>query len=180
MSSEGELTAEIGERLWKDLNPRGYDVLHDHGPAAAHVGRVVSWFGHGSKPTHETQLSMLDIAIVEHSTGRVRVLAELEESKHMPKTLLGDVLGTLMGEHITFRDKREPKHELNVGSWTTLIVMGKGSHKDRDTYLQQRVEECRTALTTANAKLGVIIVSSFGAEADLERDFRAHIERALA
>ena len=174
MSSAGEVTAAIAEDLAKELGPKGYDVFHDHGPITQNLRRILSWFG--PKASRENRLSMPDIAVVEQRTGSVRVLVELEETKDQPKTLLGDAFGLLMGEHVACR--REP--DLQIGSWTTLIVMGKGKHEKRDAFLTKHVNACRSTLETPNAKIGNVVLSSFGAAEDLERELRAAIYFALA
>ena len=168
MSADGELTAQIGERLRAELGARGYDVLHDHGEKAEHVGEIISWFGQGAEPTRDTELSQLDIAVIDRESGRTLALIEIEESSDNPKTLLGDVFGTLISEHIGFKDNRP----LNVGSWTTLIVLAKGAHAARSKFMQQRVRAVQPILPPTITAFGHLIVESCADESNL--DARLH------
>ena len=173
MKFHGELTGQIGDRLALDFP--NYDVYHDHGKAAANIGKIVSWFG---KDLHkDTELSQLDIAIVERDAEkRVRVLIEIEETNDKPKTVLGDVFGALFGEHISFRGA-----SLNVGDWTTLIVMVKGSdnHKERIEFLNRTVQAYRSGLPKMDGSIGKILIAAFIDESDLEPKLREQIELAL-
>ncbi len=65
--SHGKLTVETAQHLQDFLKDKGYDVLYDHGDSSnKNVGTIVSWYGDGKKPERETELSQLDLAIVEH------------------------------------------------------------------------------------------------------------------
>ena len=121
----------------KKVAPQGYDVLFDHGQAGqddpARLGRIASWFGEAY--CAGARLALVDIAVVERGSDRAVALIEVEESAAPPKVLLGDVLATLLGERITFRGQRQ----LQVGEWTTLIVLaryGQQPHPERLALLQ--------------------------------------------
>lgn len=164
MSPDGRLTADIGEHLREELGKKGYDVYHDHGQEADRVGEIASWFGPASAPSFGTRLSQIDIAIVDQATGETRVLIEIEEGEDKPKTILGDVLGTLISEHIAFKDQRS----FNVGSWTTLIVIGKGEHAARSAFMQQRVREIQSLLPATSTRLGQVVIESYADGSNLE------------
>jgi hypothetical protein len=174
MRSTGELTATIGNRLEEWLKPRGYEVYYDHGPAKDNVGEIVSWFV--DAPKRRTRLSVLDIAVVEQATGRVRFLIEIEETNDRPKNLLGDVFGALMGAQITFRKKL-----VKIGPWTNLIVFGIGSksHHKRNEFLGRKVKAVQSVLGTRNALIRNISIKSFEKEEDLESELRKNIEDGL-
>lgn len=174
--AHGDLTAEIGEALRQELAAKPYDVLHDHGPKAKHVGKIVSWFGDAKAPTRETALSQLDIAVVERDSGKACVLIEIEETNNRPKNLLGDVFGTLMGDRVTFRGR-----VLKVGAWTTLIVMGygTGSQQPRNDLLVRNARACQPHLLPANRAIGDMIIESYGNDAELERMLKRLVHRAL-
>jgi len=172
----GQLTAETALHLSQYLVNRGYDVLFDHGDSSnENVGRIVSWFG--DELNREAQLSFLDIAVVEHNSQKVFVLVEIEETTDKPKTLLADVFGTLMGDHITFREKRK----LRVGDWTILIVMGKSDvlHRERNSFLRRTANSIRPALGTANASIKEVVIETFPNESELERMLKEQIDCAL-
>jgi hypothetical protein len=166
MKPRGQLTAATAKHLQDLLKEKGYDVLYDHGdPSNENVGKIVSWYG--SVITKEARLSFLDIAVVKQNSQKTFVLVEIEETTNKPKTLLGDVFGTLMGEHITFRGKH--KRELHVGAWTTLIVIGfsKMPHEELNQYILDKVEKVKSALATRNSEIGKVIIETFSDEKEL-------------
>ncbi len=167
MISHGALTAKIGDFLDTTLKPRGYDVFYDHGQPGDNVGSIVSWFGEGDVPERETELTQLDIAVVEHRTGHVILLAEIEETNDSPKGLIADAVATLIASHIAFGKAHQPLH---VGDWTTLLVLGKGpeEHRSRNRHLTDRVRAAKSALGPAKAGIGRVVIGSFETKADLE------------
>jgi len=177
VKSRGQLTAEIADHLFQDLKERGYDVLYDHGDSSnENVGEIVSWYGNAKECSRETELSQLDIAIVERSSNKAIALIEIEETSNSPKTLLGEVFCILMGNHISFRGK-----PLQVDSGTTLIVMSKSSvsSPERITFLNRKVEIMRSALDTANALIGEVVIETFCVKSELERKLKRQIDCAL-
>jgi len=173
MSKHGELTAEIG----KSLKFEGYDVYYDHGTSGDNVGKIVSWFG--EKYRRKAELCQLDIAVVEQNSERnVSALVEIEETNHKPKTLLGDVFATLLGEHFKFQGK----HDLKVGAWTTLILMGKGNgsaaDKVRIEFLKTNVNKNRSSQSKENMSVGEVVIELFNNESDLENILKLQIELA--
>jgi hypothetical protein len=158
MSKHGELTAEIGKSLKFD----GYDVFYDHGdPLNTNVGKIVSWFGSESDIGQGMGLSQLDIAVYEINSKNVVALIEIEETEDKPKTLLGDVFATLLGKKFTFPGKRK----LQIGYWTTLIVMGKSSGGAADaarfSFLQTKVNDIYNSQPVKNWSVGKVIVEPF-------------------
>jgi len=158
----GALTAEVARYLTEHLEPHCFDVLYDHGEisddSVSQVGRIASWFGTEYKSV--ALLAFLDIAIVSKNTGEVVVLIEIEETTDKPKVLLGDVLATLLGDRITFQGKRD----LDVGYWTTLLVLaktGKRQHDDRIIYLEDKLNQLKSSLSTNNATISRIVLRPF-------------------
>jgi len=153
----GELTAKMAREISNVWEARGYDVLFDHGYSGETVGKIVSWFGESH--SRETQLSQIDIAIVEKTSNNVFALIEIEETNDKPKTFLGDVFGVLLGDHIQFGGKRE----LFVNENTALFVFGKSetAHKERVEYLRNRVLKIKTGLSSANSKIGAVVIKTF-------------------
>lgn len=175
MSKHGELTAEIGE----SLKFEGYDVFYDHGNAGDKVGKIVSWFG--EKYKRKAELSQLDIAVVQQSSERyVSALIEIEETNHKPKTLLGDVFATLLGVHFKFQGK----HNLKVGPWTTLIILGKGSgssaDKEQIKFLATNINNLRTSQIKEKLLVGEVVIELFSNKADLEGKVNKQIELACS
>ena len=97
LSKHGEITAQIGSRLKYE----GYDIFYDHGTSGKYVGKIVSTLKKAYG--REDELSQLDIAIVKEDSDEIAILVEIEETSDRPKTLLGDIFGVLLGEHIFFK-----------------------------------------------------------------------------
>ena len=174
MSSNGKLTAEVAIYLSEYLKDSDYEVLFDHGsslkkiPLGVKVGHIVSWVG----DKRGSQLSHIDITIVEKSSRKAFALIEIEEANDKPKDFLGDAFAILIGERITFRGKA-----LKIRDWTTLIVLGKrtidqeskSSHKKRTEYLLQMIETLKDTMRTENSKVGKVILGIFVDGPDLKR-----------
>ncbi len=164
-NSHGRLTAETAKHLQDLLRGKGYEVLYDHGDASnKNVGAIVSWFDNGKKPERETELSQIDIAITEANSDKTMALIEIEETSDRPKTLLGDIFGTLAGDHINFRDR-----PLSVGVWTTLIMVSynKAPNTRRNQYILARVQRVKPALGSKNSSIGKVLIKNFSDEAKL-------------
>lgn len=170
LKPHGELTAEIG----KSLKFEDYDVYYDHGTSSENVGRIISYFG--SKNAQGTQLSYLDIAIVEKNSNKVFALIEIEETSDKPKTLLGDIFGVLLGEHITFQGK-----SLDVGEWTTLIIFGFANmlHHERRQYILEKVEKIKAAMDSGNSKIGQVVIEDFSDGKSLLESIPAMLDKLL-
>jgi hypothetical protein len=163
--SPGHLTSETAKFLQVSLKNKGYDVLFDHGdPSDKNVGNIVSWYGDGKKPERETELSQIDMAVIEHGSDRAIALIEVEETNDKPKTFLGDVFSILLGDHINFRET-----PLSVGLWTTLIVVGlsKESQLKRNQHILARVERVKSTLSSKNSSIGKVVIKIFSDEAKL-------------
>ena len=161
--SHGALTTKIARKIALDWEERGYKVLYDHDPSNENVGKIVSWFG--EQYGRGTQLSHIDIAIVEKSSNKVFALIEIEDTADRPKTFIGDVFSILMGEHIGFSGK----YQLSVNEDTTLIVLGKSkvSHEKRNRYLREKVMESKAGLSTGNSVIGNVVIETFADENEL-------------
>ncbi len=173
LKTYGQLTAKVAQNITPAMRKKGYEVIHDHGSPSDSIGKIVSWYGKGEKCERETELSQLDVAIVEPNSGKAVVLIEIEETNDKPKVLLGDTLCVLMGDHICFRGRRQ----ILVDNETTLVVLGKGdaSHEERNEYLSKKVMGIKSSLSTGNSKIGSVIIRAF---CDEER-LHAHLQPVL-
>jgi hypothetical protein len=136
-NKHGVLTAKVAREISPYWEERGYQVFYDHDPASDRVGKLVSSFG-DLPYDRSTQLSHIDIAIVKIATHeKILALIEIEETTDKPKTILGDVLGVLMGEHISFGKKRP----LLIDEHTMFLVFVKSkvSHDVRNKYLLKKL-----------------------------------------
>jgi len=178
--AHGIITSRLARLLQQELSQHGYDVLYDHGQQGIDprdkLGKIKAWYG--SAYSSKAILADLDIAVVAQDSTKVFVLVEIEETTDKPKVILGDVLATLLGHRITFQGKRN----LQVGEWTTLVVMAYSahqSHRDRVFYLEEQANQIRSRLSTPNAGIGRIVVDTFDVEPQLDHKLRAHIQQAL-
>ncbi len=160
--SHGQITVKAAETLLGYYEKR-YDVFYDHDSTKEIVGKIVSWFG--DKHNRESELSQLDIAIIEKGSDKAFALIEIEETNDTPKTFMGDVLGVLLGDHISFRGERK----FSVGEYTTLIILGKSKvmHKKRNEYLREQGMNIKSSLSTANSAIGNIVIDTFADEKGL-------------
>jgi len=161
--SHGKMTVKAAETLFGYYETKGYTVLYDHDSTKDNVGKIASWFG--DKYSRESELSQLDIAIIEKGSDKAFALIEIEETNDTPKTFMGDVFGLLLGDHISFRGERK----ISVGEYTTLIVLGKSKvlHKKRNEYLREQGMEIKSSLSTANSVIGNIVIDTFADEKGL-------------
>jgi hypothetical protein len=137
------------------------------------LGHIVSWFG--SKYGYSSRLALLDIAVAKGT--RALALIEIEESSDEPKTLIGDLFATLLGDHITYRGQ-----ELEVGPFTTLIVLGhnKEGRSDSAALLEQHGNSLLSTLRSGNASIGRVVVDTFRDESELEDKLKEQVERVLS
>lgn len=178
--NHGEWTARIGRTLAEHLQQRNYEVLFDHGRSqfdpADKLGKIASWVG--QPYSYEAILGHLDIAVVAPKTNRVIMLIEIEESTDNPKTLLGDVFATLLGEQLTFQGTRQ----LHVGEWTTLLVLAQSSrptHQTRLAYLQLAALQLKAHSSAPNSRIGTVTLDSFTDEAELEAKVKRCVDSAI-
>ena len=175
-SRRGQLTAKMARKISAYWEEHGYSVLYDHDPSSENVRKIVSSFG--EQPYgRRTQLSHVDIAIVEKSSDRVFALIEIEETTDKPKTFLGDVFGVLMGDHISFGKKRP----LAVDEHTSLFVFVKTkvSRQERNKYLVEKVMDIKSALSTGNSVIGWVDIKTFRDEKGLSVLLPFVLDRAL-
>ena len=177
--ASGELTGRVGLELSKKLKHRGFDVLYDHGKRDTQdqsIGRIASWFG--EEYSFQSRMSLIDVAIVEEQSNRVYTLIEIEETSSSPKIILGDVFGTLLGDHITFQGKRD----LVVGDFTTLVVFVAGSDdriEAKIKHLSKHINALKEHIDSANSSIGRVIISGFSNEDDLRSQLNSYIDIAV-
>jgi hypothetical protein len=109
--------------------------------------------------------------------NKVIALIEIEETTDTPKTLIGDVFTTLMGNsvHLPGRNKIA-----EVGKWTTLIVLGKGArHDERIKQINKIVNIAKLDFGTGNSKIGNVVIESFPNNERLEKILVEHIDEAI-
>ena len=193
MNPDGQSTSNVANNIKRKLNEEGYDVYSDHGEAGEFIGTIAVSYEEKTegKLGREEEISQLDIAVVEEKPtmeGNLRkaiALIEIEETTDNPKKLIGDIFTVFMGKSIFLPGKKREK--VDVNSWTTLIIIGKEpsrkdqlvAHKDRNIYIQDKAKNAMSALETANAKIGNIIVESISINGGLDEKLDAILEEKL-
>jgi hypothetical protein len=169
------ITVKAAETLSGYYEAKGYGVFYDHDSTKENTGKIVSWFG--DRHSRETELSHLDIAILEKGSDKALVLMKIEETNDDPKTFLGDLFGVLLGDHISFRGERN----FAMGEYTTLIVLGKSKvlHRSRSEHLREESMKIKSGLHTANAAIGKIVIDTFADEKGLYALLSSVVDRAL-
>jgi hypothetical protein len=177
MSVPGQLTSAVAKSITEEINKRGFDIYYDHGEKGEFVGTIAVSIE--KELSSEKQISQLDIAVVGRDTNKDKVIAliEIEETTDTPKTLIGDVFTTLMGNsvHLPGRNKIA-----EVGKWTTLIVLGKGErHDERIKQINKIVNIAKLDFGTGNSQIGNIVIESFSHNEKLEKIIMDHIDEAI-
>ncbi len=175
-NKHGLLTAKVAREISPYWEERGYQVLYDHDPASDRVGKVVSSFG-DLPYDRGTQLSHIDIAVVEKTDDKIFALIEIEETTDKPKTILGDLLGVLMGEQVSFGKERP----LLIDEHTILLVFVKSkvSHDERNKYLREKVVRIKSNLLTANSVIERIDIKDFGEDTKLSALMQSVLDKAF-
>lgn len=176
MNAHGRLTSETAQAITDEMNKRGYDVYYDHGdPSNPFVGTIPISTEEGL--TSKNQISQLDIAIVERDTYKAVALIEIEETTDTPKTLIGDMFTTLMGNSVHLPGREKPAE---VGNWTTLIIIGKDAgHEDRNDRICNLANKAKSALGTGNSQIGDIVIEAFSENKPLKDVLMNKIEEAI-
>lgn len=176
----GALSLQVARALQQEFAGQGFDLLYDHGRQGIDSpllsGKIRSWSGNAY--TLEAVLADLDMALVPHGQDKVYALVAVEETSCKPKVILGDVLTTLLGKGIKFQGRRD----LQVGRWTTLIVMARDmrqSGPQRVPYLVAQSKYLRENLLTPNASIGRVVIDTFLDYMQLEEKVRQNMAVAL-
>ncbi len=175
MSTHGQSTSAVAKSITDELNKRGFDVYYDHGKKSEFVGKIAVSIE--KKLSGKNQISQLDIAVVERDTYKAIALIEIEETTDTPKTLIGDVFTTLMGNSVHLPGR---KITADVGNWTTLIILGKGVGQDkRIKQIENIVNNAKSALGTGNSRIGNIVIEFFTNYEELETVLMKKIDEAI-
>ena len=174
MNPNGHLTSAAARFIAIEMDNQGYDVYYDHGQAAEFVGKIAVSIDEELHKKNE--ISQLDIAVVERATNKAIALVEIEETTDNPKTLIGDLFAVLMGNAVYCPGRKK----VNVGDWTTLIVIGKGStgHKERKAHILKLAKSAGAAMGTNNSRVGELVIETISEDADLEELLMEQINAA--
>jgi hypothetical protein len=165
----GEITIAIAGELDRsnDLAKLGYSVVYDHGKGGEKdVGVTSAWLG--DKAKMDNRLSEIDIVIVERITNKAILLIEIEESGDNPKKIIGDAMAILLADGISSTIQLG----LQIGAWTTLVVLGKGegeNHEKRIRSIEDRISELASSEGFNKMKIGTIKLMLFQTPDDLKK-----------
>jgi hypothetical protein len=177
---KGTLTVQVARKLQDEFGGQGFDILYDHGKKGVEsedmLGKLHSFFK--DKDGSKKILADLDIAVVSRNSKKYYALVEIEEKTCRPKTLLGDVLSTLIGTGILFKGKPEIK----VWKGTALLVMAHDAtqtHHSRTQYLNGKLKVLKPSLASPNAKIGHVIIDTFVNADDLVEKLKKYIRKTM-
>lgn len=183
----GVYTGEMGRRLYDKYAKSIHQIYYDHGKDQSkepHFCQPTPFFDECSSAT---TLSHVDVVVLNQPSEStapnpgneqnqtIELAAEIEESGHEPKKIIGDVVNLLMADAVRINGKDYPFGEL-------VLVLGirvdeNGSGKDK-------VEALARKLMEMNEKLGkrkTRIVTVFHGNVErLVEEVAAEIERQLA
>jgi hypothetical protein len=138
MEKYGVMTAELGLLVEQKISSQNLHIYYDHGdPKKDNVGEITAYYGKGLH--RDNKLAEIDIAILDNQK-RIILLVEVEENDDRPKTVIGDVMSTLLADGIAFRSK--PCTLIEGGA--ALLILAKDSkvgHKDRMGEINKRVDQ---------------------------------------
>ena len=178
MNAHGQLTAAAAKSIMDEMNSKGYDVYYDHGdPSNPFVGTIAVSIE--KELNSKNQIGQLDIAVVGRDVNKNKAIAliEIEETTDTPKTLIGDVFTTLMGNSVHLPGR---ENTAKVENWTTLIIIGKGAgHEDRNQPICDMANNAKTALGTEISKIGSIVITAFSEKKPLKDVLVEQIEKAI-
>jgi hypothetical protein len=155
-TKQGIHTQLLGKEL-TDSIPEGYEVFYDHGDLN---GRIIAYYDEYSRAT---QLSFVDIAVIDKKQREAIILCEVEERIPAPKKILGDIITLILAEKIRYKN-------LDYVIYSPYLVFGfkvkeKGKKVSQVFNLINRLED---ALNTSLKSRVRIITSE---ELDLLREF---------
>jgi hypothetical protein len=164
----GEITAALGKELNNsgELAKLGYAVIYDHGKGGEdEVGVNSAWVGEEMK--RDNRLAEIDIVVYTMQGHKARLLIEIEESGDNPKKIIGAAMATLFGEKIS----SSGQEDLQIGQWTTLLVLAKGegdAHLERTRLIEERINDLLRGEGINKLKIGTVKLVLFQHEDDLK------------
>lgn len=172
----GRITRQIAEKLEHNLHAdperySGVQIFYDHGDSSkAEVCQPTSYMGrhYGVDST----LSGLDIVFVYR--GNVVLLVEVEEGNVRPKTILGDVFGVILAEHVRIKGKSYPIRDATM--IVAITVSGKGHRPEKYIRLEQHLSNCLNTLRSTMKQTRVNKIRIVTSESE---DLMRRIERLL-
>ncbi len=175
-------TAPAAQQLRHSLEQSDFQLFYDHG-AASDAMAIAVWYGDQyTQPLRPKQLAHLDLAVVHDKSLRVVALIEIEDTTDNPKTLLGDLMATLLGSGIAVGSQTP----WTIGPWTTLIIFAHIDNPARQTeyqgriaYLQTQIRRLLPQIGTNNARIGCVILDSFVTQAELDDKLQYYVGEAM-
>jgi hypothetical protein len=167
--NHGVITERLGEELSGDIEilRRGYAVVYDHGKKGNNDVRVTSSWIIDERKKQDNRLSEIDIVIYSKKGNEAIQLIEIEESGDNPKKIIGAAMATLFGEKISSSGQAD----LQIGRWTTLLVLAKGegdAHLERTRLIEEKINDLLRVEGINKMKIGGVKLVLFQHEDDLK------------
>lgn len=103
--NHGFYTGRMGKRLSDDHADSIHQVFYDHGKdpkTEPYLCKPTPFF---SECSRASTLSCVDIAVVNQDAKSVELIAEIEESGHEPKKIIGDIVNLFLADRIRVKKK---------------------------------------------------------------------------
>lgn len=181
--ANGQLyTVPAAQQLHTFLDPAVFQLYYDHG-VAPDAQQIVVWYGKEYAPPFRLQkLAHLDMALIQRSSSRVLALIEIEDTTANTKTLLGDLMVTLLGSGLAIGSQTH----WSLGPWTAFIVFAhvatparQQAYQRRFDYLQAEVTHLLPHIETNNAKIGRVLLDSFVTQTELDDKLRRYLHEII-
>lgn len=114
MDSHDRSTTKFAKSITNGMNKRGLNVYYDYDKKSKFSGTIAISIEKILRS--KNQIGQLDIAIVksDKEINRAIVLIEIEETTDTPKTLIGDIFTTLMGDSIHLPGRKKYSNSRNL------------------------------------------------------------------
>jgi len=178
MGNGQQYTVPAAQQLHWLLKDTALQVVYDHG-GASESSKIVVWYGEQyTAPFRPKQLTHPDIVIANPALLQIVALIEIEDTTHEPKTLLGDVIATVLGRGVAIGEQTK----WQIGPWTTLLVFAymkdtarQSLYSSRIHYLQEQIHHLLPYMQTNNAGIHRVILDSFVTQTELNTKLQHYI-----
>lgn len=171
----GKYTGMMGKRLYEKYRETVHQVFYDHGKdprEEPHYCKPTPFFGAYSSAS---TMSCVDVAVLNQDSSSIELIAEIEESGHEPKKIIGDIVSLLLSEKIRIGNK-----DYGLGK-TPLVLRVLTGEKGKAREKIERIRDRLSKLCEKDASDCVNVVLVFEAElARLVDSVQANIENRLS
>jgi hypothetical protein len=175
-------TVPAAKHLRQIVTQSELQLFYDHGDTTDATA-IVIWYGEQYKQLFRPkQLAQLDMVVIQRKSLHVVALIEIEDTTDNPKTLIGDLMTTLLGSGIAIGAQTH----WAIGPWTTLMVFAhvdnparQAAYQGRIDYLQAQIGQLLPHIETNNARIGRVILDSFVTQTELDAKLQRYLTEAM-